>query len=404
LEQQKIPAEGLPDDVLKAFIYFLSSMDADKDPKAARVGEREARTASKLLMELSGGFIHGVGRSGSLTSPQPKASGGSLMYHLANRLALDALRNFGVPNIRGAIVLPVATGMALALALSVVREKTGKNLVVYPRVDHKSPLKAIKLVGMKANVLEGEVIDDAVKVPIEAVEKAVSNNTAAIVSTTTFFPPRAVDDVVEIAKIAEKYGVFHVINNAYGVQSREIMKLVRKAIDKGRVDAFIQSTDKNFLTPVGGSIVASPNEEFITEVSSAYPGRASAAPILHFMVAILSLGIEGYEKLRDNQEECKRLLEHELEAVARKHGERILNVWNPTAVAMTLNNKESPEKVGHYLYTLRVTGARVLKPKDFGVCCKEYKFPYITMSAAIGCEKEEILMAVERLDEVLSSV
>ncbi|MEM2523131.1 MAG: O-phosphoseryl-tRNA(Sec) selenium transferase, partial [Candidatus Bathyarchaeia archaeon] len=145
LEQRRVPRKGLPDDLIRTFILFLSSLDTDKDPKASRVGEREARVISDLLSELSGGFNHGVGRAGDLISPQPKAPGSSLLYFIANRLALDALRNFGLPNIENAVVLPVATGMALALALSVVREKTGKTEVVYPRVDHKSPLKAIKL-------------------------------------------------------------------------------------------------------------------------------------------------------------------------------------------------------------------------------------------------------------------
>ena len=38
------------------------------------------------------------------------------------------------------------------------------------------------------------------------------------------------------------------------------------------MDAFVQSTDKNFMVPVGGSVVASSNPEFIKEVSQIYPG------------------------------------------------------------------------------------------------------------------------------------
>lgn len=404
LVQRKVPDEGLSDDLIKAFIYFLSSMDTDKDPKASRVGEREARVASKFLEELSGGFNHGVGRSGDLVSPQPKSPGSSVMYYLANKLALDALRKFGLPGVESAFVLPFATGMALALILSVVREKTGKTEVIYPRADHKSPLKAIKLVGMKAKILDGVVVGDAVRIPVENIEKAVSKDTAAIVSTTTFFPPREPDDVVEIAKIAYKYDVFHVINNAYGVQSREVMKSIQRAIDNGRVDAVVQSTDKNFLTPVGGSIIASANKDLLLEISSMYPGRATASPILQFLAAILSLGIKGYEQLRDQQESCKKLLEEELKSLAYKHGERVLEVWNPTAVAMTLKSKREPKKVGYNLYASRVTGARVLNPTDFGVCCREYTSPYITMSAAIGCGEKDVTTAVKRLDKVLRSV
>ena len=38
------------------------------------------------------------------------------------------------------------------------------------------------------------------------------------------------------------------------------------------MDAFVQSTDKNLMVPVGGAIVASCNEAFIQEVAQIYPG------------------------------------------------------------------------------------------------------------------------------------
>ena len=38
------------------------------------------------------------------------------------------------------------------------------------------------------------------------------------------------------------------------------------------MDAFVQSTDKNFLVPVGGCVVAGASEEFINNVSQTYPG------------------------------------------------------------------------------------------------------------------------------------
>ena len=39
------------------------------------------------------------------------------------------------------------------------------------------------------------------------------------------------------------------------------------------MDAFVQSTDKNFMVPVGGAIVAGFDETFIDKVSKTYPGR-----------------------------------------------------------------------------------------------------------------------------------
>lgn len=41
----------------------------------------------------------------------------------------------------------------------------------------------------------------------------------------------------------------------------------------GRVDAFIQSTDKNFMVPVGGAIVAGFDAQFIDNLGKRYPGK-----------------------------------------------------------------------------------------------------------------------------------
>ncbi|MCK4435669.1 hypothetical protein KAU87_02545 [Candidatus Bathyarchaeota archaeon] len=86
--------------------------------------------------------------------------------------------------------------------------------------------------------------------------------------------------------------------------------------------------------------------------------------------------------------------------VADKHGERLLDVFNPIAVAMTLNQHEA-KKVGHYMYTLRVTGPRVLEETDFGICCRRYHSPYITVNAAIGSTKEDIQSATSALEKAL---
>ena len=398
-EQRRIPDEGWSDDEVRILLRVLSMMDTDKDPGAARVGEREGRVASPLVAELAAGFCHGVGRSGVVAAPQPKAPGASVMYALANMLASDAMRRFGAPNLRHAVVLPASTGLSLALALSALKREGGR-YVVYPRVDHRSPLKGIELAGLKPRVVEGVVEGDAVRVPVDDVVEAVDGETAAIVSTTTFFPPREPDDIKGIAKAARDLGVPHIVNNAYGVQSRDIMRMVGGAVDAGRVDAVVQSTDKNFLTPVGGAIVASGDEEAVMRVSGMYPGRATAAPIVQFLAAILSLGVKGYERLRSEQEENRRLLERLMGELAERHGERILRVFNPVACAMTLTGRD-PLRVGAALYNLRVNGPRALGPRDWGTCCREYRTAYITMNAAIGSKRRDVEEAVRRLDQAL---
>ena len=399
LKQRKVPESGWPDDVIRLLIKFLSMMDTDKDLEGTRIGEREARVASPLVSELAWGFCHGVGRSGSLISPQPKAPGGSILYELSNKCALYALQKLGVPELKSAFISPVATGMSIALALAAARGASGveRNIVVFPRVDHDSPLKAIDLINLKPRVIEGNIHGDAVRIPVDGVAEAINKHCAVILSTTTFFPPREADSIVEIARIASEENVFHIINNAYGVQSREVMREIQSAISAGRVDAIIQSTDKNFLTPVGGAIIASPDEKFIDRIASSYAGRASASPIYQFLASILSIGIEGYEKLRDSQESKRKLLEKLLRETADLHGERLLDVKSPIACAMTITNID-PSLLGGILYSLRLSGPRVIPKGSRGSCCENYPCSYVVMNAAIGSRDTDITEAVRKLE------
>jgi len=41
----------------------------------------------------------------------------------------------------------------------------------------------------------------------------------------------------------------------------------------GRLDAFVQSTDKNFLVPVGGAVVAGFDTSLIEKIGKLYPGK-----------------------------------------------------------------------------------------------------------------------------------
>ena len=62
--------------------------------------------------------------------------------------------------------------------------------------------------------------------------------------------------------------------------SEVLFLLLLQAARIGRVDAFIQSTDKNFLVPVGGAIVAGFDENFIDAVSKTYPGKVVSKMII----------------------------------------------------------------------------------------------------------------------------
>ena len=70
----------------------------------------------------------------------------------------------------------------------------------------------------------------------------------------------------------------HVVNNAYGIQSSKCMYLLQEAARVGRVDAFVQSTDKNLMVPVGGAVVASSmSKDFVHQVAQTYPGKITFA-------------------------------------------------------------------------------------------------------------------------------
>jgi len=413
-EQKNVPMEPWSDDQIKFFLNTLSNMDTDKDFKAARVGEREARIASKIHLKTSAGFCHGVGRSGFLTAPQPKAPGGSIMYEITNYLAKNFLKKFGLPNIKSAITVPLCTGMSLALCIGALRpdwnikDLNNKRTVLVPQIDHKSLIKGLELMGIKRKTIEGKVFGDAVRIPVEDIELSMDKDCFAVISVTSFFPPREHDNIKEISKFAKENDLVHIIINAYGVQSSEWMDLIRSGIDAGRVDAIIQSTDKNVLSPVGSAIIASPDKEIITKISQAYAGRASATPVVNFLISMLSLGTKGYQRLMINQQKNRKLLEEKMSEVASKLNERILDVFNPVAVAMSLKNlkKENLSTLGGALYNLRVTGPRVYNPEEnvFGTCCSNYLTPYIVMNAAIGATSEDIVLAVERFEKAYAQI
>lgn len=101
-----------------------------------------------------------------------------------------------------------------------------------------------------------------------------------------------------VAKLCAANGIPHVINNAYGVQSRQLCAHVDRACRVGRVDAVVQSTDKNFMVPVGGSIVAATARwpGVLQETTRRYPGRAAVAAHLDVLMTLLHLGKQGWQQ------------------------------------------------------------------------------------------------------------
>ncbi len=403
LEQRKVPENGIDEEHIKLLLRILSFMDTDKDPNVIQIGEREARVYTKLQRESVFDFCHGVGRSGNLIDPQPKAPGASVMYKLTNKLLESFLKSLGL-NVK-AIATPVATGMTISLSLSASRKKYGSNVVIYPYAAHKSPIKATSFIGMRMRLVETVLDGDSVKVEVSDIEDAIrreinNKNNPVVLSTLTFFPPRESDNIEEIAKICGEYDIPHIINGAYAIQNFYYIDKIRKAL-RYRVDAIISSSDKNLFTPIGGGIVYTKDESFLKEISLTYPGRASANPIVNILISLLAIGTKNYIDLMKEQKECKKLLDELLNDLANKKGEKVLNVKNPISSCIT--TKKDPLDVAGKLYNLRVTGPRGVRKNDkFGTCyLGEYPYNYIVVNSAIGVKKEDIYKVIEKLSKVI---
>lgn len=92
------------------------------------------------------------------------------------------------------------------------------------------------------------------------------SNVFCCVTTASCFAPRVPDKFESVARLCSKYEVGHVVNNAYGLQCNATMKLLSRAMRVGRVDAIVQSTDKNFMVPVGGAVVAGQDKATIDAI------------------------------------------------------------------------------------------------------------------------------------------
>ena len=123
-------------------------MDSNNFPNNCGVGEREGRVYSSLVSRKTWSLAHGVGRSGDLREPQPKAAGSSMIVALTNSLVVDWLRFNGARSIKEAFVAPVSTGMAMGLCLLTLRlKRPHAKYVVWSRIDQKACFKAIITAG-----------------------------------------------------------------------------------------------------------------------------------------------------------------------------------------------------------------------------------------------------------------
>ncbi|XP_011900692.1 PREDICTED: O-phosphoseryl-tRNA(Sec) selenium transferase isoform X2 [Cercocebus atys] len=373
LEKGKCPENGWDESTLELFLHELAIMDSNNFLGNCGVGEREGRVASALVARRHYRFIHGIGRSGDISAVQPKAAGSSLLNKITNSLVLDI----------------------------------------------------IKLAGFEPVVIENVLEGDELRTDLKAVEAKVQelgpDYILCIHSTTSCFAPRVPDRLEELAVICANYGIPHIVNNAYGVQSSKCMHLIQQGARVGRIDAFVQSLDKNFMVPVGGAIIAGFNDSFIQEISKMYPGRASASPSLDVLITLLSLGSNGYKKLLKERKEMFSYLSNQIKKLSEAYNERLLHTpHNPISLAITLktldeHHDQAVTQLGSMLFTRQVSGARVVPLgsvqtvsgytfRGFMSHTNNYPCAYLNAASAIGMKMQDVDLFIKRLDKCLKAV
>ncbi|XP_026503788.1 O-phosphoseryl-tRNA(Sec) selenium transferase isoform X2 [Terrapene carolina triunguis] len=421
----KCPEDGWDESTIELFLHELAIMDSNNFLGNCGVGEREGRVASGMVARRHYRLIHGIGRSGDISAVQPKAAGSSLLNKLTNSVVLDIIKLAGVRTVTNCFVVPMATGMSLTLCFLTLRHKRPKaKYIIWPRIDQKSCFKSMITAGFEPVVIENVLEGDELRTDVKAVEAKIQDlgaeNVLCVHSTTSCFAPRVPDRLEELAVICSNYDIPHIVNNAYGVQSSKCMHLIQQGARVGRIDAFIQSLDKNFMVPVGGAIIAGFNDSFIHDISKMYPGRASASPSLDVLITLLSLGESGYRQLLKERKEMFSYLSSQLRKLAEVYKERLLNTpHNPISLAMSLENLDKHSdmavtQLGSMLFTRQVSGARVVPLgslqtvnnytfKGFMSHTNYYPCAYLNAASAIGMKKQDVDLFLKRLEKCMKT-
>ncbi|KRY66503.1 O-phosphoseryl-tRNA(Sec) selenium transferase, partial [Trichinella pseudospiralis] len=436
---QAIQKDAWEDSDIEALLNLLASMDSNNFYKVSGVGEREGRVFSAMVKRRNYGMIHGIGRSGDLAELQPKALGSSLLNALSNALALNVIHISGISKCKKCIIIPVATGMAMTLCLMSFRKaRPQATHVIWSRVDQKSCIKCITAIeGLTLHVVEQIYQHDRlctnVSLMQETVEVLNPESVLCIITTTSCFAPRSPDNIELVSELCDQYDIPHLVNNAYGLQSSKLCSALDQANRRGRVDLFVQSVDKNFMMPVGGSIVGGFKPEIVDSLSKLYPGRASASVSMDFLTTMLAMGERQYQCMRSARVDHFQHLHAGLQAWAEKTNEQIISCPKnnisigkiqrskilcsnyppiiPHAFSLAVSLDRLAEKcnddineitrLGSMLFSRNVTGARVVPTgvnkiiegiefKNWGAHSSIMRRHYFNAAAAIGMQLHEI--------------
>ena len=187
-----------------------------------------------------------------------------------------------------------------------------------------------------------------------------------------------------------------------------------------------------FTSFTGGAIIVSPRKDVIDTIGKVYAGRASSSPIVDLFITLLSMGLNGYRRLLAERMTMLESFPSRLQAVAEKHGERILSCpTNTISFGVTLehlararSDGESEDEYfqtvskdissfGAMLFSRCVSGTRVVPRAQtkvmsgedfvgFGSSTSHYHSAYMTAACAIGVSQVELDEFFVRLDKTLA--
>ena len=284
---------------------------------------------------------------------------------------LNFLHFLNLSFIKDVVVFPLATGMALTITYLTLKKNINPfgKYIIFPRIDQKTCLKAITTAGFTPIVVEPIRYEDQLETNIKEINNILTNleyyilskespdkddknyeykkikiNTIkeilCISTTTSCFAPRNYDNIIDISILCNNLNIPHIINSAYGVYCTKITDELNQSNKKGRIDAIISSTDKNFLTPVGGSIIYSKDKDIIKCISNNYPGRASLTPILDLFITLLETGKKKYKELiKERSLIYKDIFNFVNKTCKEKYNERAFILKrNKISIAISLEN------------------------------------------------------------------
>eukprot|EP00924_Labyrinthula_sp_SR-Ha-C_P009987 snap_masked-scaffold_21-processed-gene-5.83-mRNA-1 protein AED:0.02 eAED:0.02 QI:0/-1/0/1/-1/1/1/0/456 len=408
-EEGTFPEFGWEQMEIERLLMSLSSLDSN-NLGSVGAGEREGRVFSSIVSRRNFGLAHGIGRSGTVNAIQPKAAGSSLILQTAKRALQKFLRRtLGFSNLSDLLILPSATGVCLLFTLLHLKALCSKraNKILLSRIDQKTVKKVVLSSNLECIELPLDKFDEYLQLNPKTVEESLKSHgdeVVAVVVVTSCFAPRVPDPVIEIAKLCNKYNKPLVINNAYGLQCTRICHEVNLALVECEDVVVVQSTDKNFMVPVGGGIIFSNKKELVEGINKTYPGRASMSPVLDLFVTFLEMGTQGYVNIRKSRKALIPYLVHSLESVVEKYDQRLLkSSKNTISFAVSLDFPNVPVKeFGSMLWKRGVSGARVVVDGEYGSSYNSYGLNYFTIACAIGMSKEDIDELMKKLTKTFS--